>query len=126
MKKFEIRTDHFEFRMGFRRDRIPCMSADEILDTHLSCDERITSNSIDPTIEASFDTLEAARAEFDRNYAHYGFTSLDRVSTGYILSGSLAWIEENEYDETGDFDQGGTTYDVSAQPYEAEPEEEDD
>lgn len=122
MPKFEIRTDHFEFRMGSMRDRIPAMSAEEILATHLSCDDRITSNGIDPTIEASFDTLEEARAEFTRNYGRYGFTSLDRAGTGYLLSGSLAWIEENEYDDNGDFDQGGATYDVSAQPYEPEGE----
>lgn len=119
---FGIRTDHFELRMGSRRDRIPSMSAEEILDTHLSCDDRITSNSIDPTIEASFDTLEEARAEFALNYERYGCTDLRRASCGYILTGRLAWIEENQYDENGDFDQGGETYDLSAQPYEAEEE----
>jgi hypothetical protein len=38
----------------------------------------------------------------------------------------VAWIEENEYDDDGEFDQGGVTYDVSAEAYEAGEEEEEE
>ena len=126
MKKYEIRTDSFEFRLGNRRSEIPAMSAGQILDTYLSCDDQITSNSIDPAVEGSFYTLDAARDTFARHYADYGWSRLEHVGTGYILRGRLAWIEENEYDEEGDFVRGGETYDVSAQPYEAENGEDDE
>lgn len=123
MEKFEIMTDNFEFRFGRSLDSIPAMSAAEIFDTYLSCDTTITSNSLDPTRRASFDTLEEAQAEFSRNYANYGRTSPERGSLWWLLVGDLAWIERNEYDEDGEFDQGGETYALSAAAYEPDTEE---
>lgn len=125
MTKFEIKTDSFEFRFGRSRESVPAMSADEIFDTYLSCDDRITSNSLDPVLEASFDSLEEAKSEFAKNYANYGCTRLEHGSVLWLLCGELAWIESNEYDDDGEFDQGGETFAVSAEAYEPEEDEED-
>ena len=118
MKKFIIYSDHFEFRFG--KAPIPSMSAEEILDTHLSCDGRITSNSIDPTIEAVFYSLADAKEEFCRNYSEFGYTRKDSAYIGKLLTGRLAWIEEIETGEDGDIIQSYGTLDVSAEPYTAE------
>ena len=125
MNKFEIKTDSFEFRFGTSRDSIPAMSAAEIFETYQIGDTTITSNSLDPDRVASFDTLEEARAAFAKNFADYGRTRAERGRVFWLLRGELAWIEENEYTEDGDFDQGGVTYDVSAEAYEPEPEEDE-
>lgn len=125
MKKFEIRTDHFEFRLGTVKARIPAMSADEIFDTYMSGDTRITSNCLDPKLEASFDTLEAARDVLARDFKYFAQTRLVKGQTQWLLTGEMAWIEENEYTDDGDFDQGGDVYDVLAEAYEPEDREED-
>lgn len=116
MTKYEIRTDRFEFRFGTYKASIPAASAAEIWDwyTQLSVQE--------PEIRASFDTLEAAQAEFRAHWADFGTTHAEKGMTWWLLIGELAWIEHNEYDDNGEFDQGGDVFDVSAQGY--EPEEE--
>ena len=119
MTKYEIYTDTFEFRYGRSRDSIPAMAADEIVDTYLSCDDRITSNFLDPTMEASFDTEEEALAEWRRNYIDYGWTEAEKGSALWVLRGRLAYLAENEYDEDGDFIQGETMQYISAEPYQA-------
>lgn len=119
--RWEIKTDSFEFRFGIRPDSVPTMSADEVFDTYQSCDTRITSNSIDPTTVASFDTEEEAREEFSRNYANYGSTRAEKGMTIWLLHGELAWIEKAWYDEDGEFDQS-VILEYSAEGYDAEPE----
>lgn len=114
MTKFEIRTDAFEFRFGTSKDSIPSMTADEVFDEYLS------GNANDPVIEASFDTIEEADAEFQKHYSNYGSTSAVKGFSFWLLRGELAWIEENEYDEDGDFDQGGAVLAVSAFGYDKE------
>ena len=123
MTKFEIKTDSFEFRMGTRRSAIPSMSADEIMDTYFSCDDRITSNSLDPEQRESFCDENEAREFFKANYGNYGRTSLEHGNTQYLLRGEIAWIEENEYDEDGEFDQGGAVIEFSAEPYTVDDDE---
>ena len=119
MTKFEIRTDAFEFRMGTKQSRISSMSASEIMDTYFSGDTRITSNSNDPAARESFDNEDIARAFFRKHYASYGRTRLERGSTEWLLRGKIAWLEQNEYDEDGEFDQGGGVLEFSAEPYNA-------
>lgn len=112
--KYEIRTDRFEFRFGTYKDSIPAATADQIWDWY-------NQESVqDPEIRASFDTLEAAQEEFRKSWADYGTTRPQKGQTWWLLTGELAWIERNEYDEDGEFDQGGDVYDVSAQGYEKE------
>lgn len=115
--RFEIKTDSFEFRFGKSKDSIPAMTADEVFDTYQM------ESANDPTLEASFDTLEEAQAEFSKNYSGYGTTYAEKGFTFWLLRGKVAWIEENEYDEDGEFDQGGCTYDFSAEAYEVEEDE---
>lgn len=114
MTKFEIKTDHFELRFGTSRSSIPAISADEIFEAY----QDRTCNC--PTIEASFDTLAEARAEFEKAYATRGTTRAEKGNNWWLLVGNVFWIEENWYDEDGEFDQGGWTYDFSAEAYEAE------
>lgn len=122
MRKYEIYTDTFEFRFGKYKDSIPAMTGYEILQTYLSCDTRITSNFLDPHLAASFDTLEEARAEWEKNYKTYGSTSAEKGSVLWLLRGDLAYLEANDYTEDGDFDQGGELFEVSAEAYEKEEE----
>lgn len=117
MRKYAIYTDSFEFRFGKYKDSIPAMTGYEILQTYLSCDTRITSNSLDPHLGASFDTLEEARAEWEKNYKNYGYTSAQKGSILWLLCGDLAYLEANDYTEDGDFDQGGELYEFSAEAY---------
>lgn len=123
MIKYEIKTDSFEFRMGREKWRIPAMTGAEILDTYFSCDDRITSNSLDPEIRESFDSEEEARAFFAAHYAGHGRTSLQRGNTQYLLLGQLAWLEANEYDADGEFDQADGVLAFSAAPYTPEDDE---
>jgi len=112
MTKFEIQTDHFELRFGKSKDSIPEMSGAEVFNSY----QMGSANC--PTLEASFDTLEEAQAEFAKNYANYGITRAEKSNVFWLLRGDVAWIEENEYDEDGEFIQGGWTHNVSAEGYE--------
>ena len=125
MTKFEIKTDNFQFRMGTRKSSIPSMSADEIMQTYFSCDDRITSNSLDPVLRESFDNEAEAVDFFKVHYSGYGRTRLERYNNQYLLCGEIAWIEENEYDEDGEFDQGGSVIELSAESYKAEKDEDE-
>lgn len=114
--RFEIRTDSFEFRFGTSKNSVPAMTADEVFDAYQM------DSANDPTLESSFDTLEEAQAEFSKHFSTYGSTYAEKGFTFWLLRGRVAWIEENEYDEDGEFDQGGCTYDVSAEAYNVEEE----
>lgn len=117
MTRFEIKTDSFEFRMGNVFDSIPSMSKEEIFDTYQSCDTRITSNCVYPATEMVFDSLDDARKAFAEDYADYGYTRFEKAYVGWVLRGAIAWIEENEYDAEGDFDQSVAVYDISVEPF---------
>lgn len=114
MTKFEIMTDTFELRPV--RD----MSAGEVFDSYMN------SCLMAEKREASFDTIEEAQAEFAKNYSNYGRTHVESGSAGRFLWGRVAWIAENEYDEDGEFDQGGDVWAFSAQPYISEEEDEEE
>ena len=116
MKKYEIKTDSFQFRFGTSRSSIPAMDAGEVFDAYLQ------GSANEPDRETSFDTLAEAQEVFKRDYASYGSTYAEKSNVFWILRGDVAWIEENDYDENGEFDQGGTVADFSAEGY--EPEEE--
>ena len=121
MTKFEIMTDSFEFRFTPGRP-IPRMTEREILDTYFSLDPRITSNSIDPETVEAYDTEEDAREAFWTRWRDYGETRPARSAAGIpLLIGRLAFIQINDYDAEGEFDQGGDTLDLwSAEGYEPE------
>lgn len=116
MKKFEIFTDDFEFRFGSRLADIPAMTDREILDTYLSCDTRVTSNSLDPHLEGQYDSLEAALAAWEE-FAASGSTHAESGGAVWLLRGDLAYLQEAEYDEDGDFVQGGDILRHSCEAY---------
>lgn len=120
MTKYEILTDSFEFHFGTSATKIPSFTADEIFDTYMSCDTRITSNSLDPEHAASFDTAEEALAEFRAHYADYGTTRLEKGNVIYLLCGRLAWVEQNDYNDDGDLIDCYGVLALSAEPYEAQ------
>lgn len=98
MKKFTIYTDNFEFRFS---GRIPELDDNDIRDLYLS-------KSTDPHFEAQFDNEAEARAEFETNYSSYARIRRESAFTGApLLVGDLAYLEEAEYTEDGEFDQGG-------------------
>lgn len=114
MTKYEIKTDSFQLRFGTHKGSIPAMDAGEVFDAYLQ------RSANDPELQASFDSLEEARAAFAQNYASYGSTYAQKSSVFWILRGEVAWIEENEYDEAGEFYQGGSVVEFSAEGYEQE------
>lgn len=111
MTKYEIKTDRFEFRFGKSKDSVPAMSAGEIFDEYLNLDGNC------PELKASYDTLEDARAAFVKHYANYGTTYAQASNVFWLLLGDVAWIEENEYNEYGEFEQGSDIHDFSAEAY---------
>lgn len=116
MKVYEIRTDHFEFRFGTSKESIFDMTAQELFDTYLE------GPANDPTVVARFDSEAAAREAFHRDYANYGTTRAEKGNVFWLLVGDLAWIEENEIDEDGDYIYGGDVLWFSAEGYSKDPE----
>ena len=117
MTRYEIYTDNFELRFGRSQDSIPTMTAQEIFDQYL----RGSAN--DPTLRESFDDLETAKATFSQVYANGGTTHAEASVVFWLLTGNVAYLEENSYDDDGDFDQGGDIYVYSAEGY-AKPDDE--
>ena len=111
MTKYVIKTDSFEFRFGTYKNSIPYMNAEEVFNSYLreSCN--------DPVIRESFDTLDEAWEVFEKNYSFYGSTHAEKGNVFWLLRGDVAWLEEEEYDEDGEFDQSNGIYKFSAESY---------
>lgn len=114
MTKYEILTGSFELRFGTSRDTIPAMSAEEIFSDYQDLQAKC------PEIKASFETINEAREEFSAYYKNFGTNYAQAGGAFWLLMGEVAWIEENEYDEDGEFDQGGAVHDFSAAGFEPE------
>lgn len=118
-RRYEIWTDHFEFRFT-KASGVPSATADEIWAWYMeeSCNH--------PTLEASFDSIEDAKAAFAKEYADYGRTYRQSGFGGTpLLVGDVAYIEENIYDEDGEFVQSVSVWDYSTEPYESPDEQEE-
>lgn len=120
MIKYEIYTDSFEFRMGTSKERIPYMSADDIFDVYMSCDTRITSNSLDPFLRGVFDSEDAAQTAWEA-YKDWGRTCLEKGQAQWLLCGDIAWMESAEYNGD-DYDYGLDYLCIAAEPYAKEDE----
>ena len=116
MTKFEIRTDTHEFRLP-RKARTISLTGGELFDDYRQ------SSVQDSEIRESFDSLEEARAAFSAHWASYGSTTLRTGNGSRYLYCEFAWIEENRYDDDGEFDQGGDVYDISAAGWSNDNEE---
>ena len=116
MKKYEIYTDSFEFRFGKYKGSIPSMSMSDVW-MEYNCQSANT-----PVLVASFENLEEALDFFRENYAGYGRTWAEKGNVWWLLRGEVAWLDANEYDEDGYFDQGGDLYEYSTESYTKEEE----
>lgn len=114
MTKYEIYTDSFELGFGKAKSSIPNATADDIWAWYMeeSCQY--------PEMVGAFDSLENAKAEFNKNYANYGETHAEKGNIWWHLRGQVAWIEETIYNNDGDFESDGGTLDFSAEPYNVE------
>ena len=101
MKKFDVYEENFEFRADLRSTGA---SAEQIWEWYQDADNR------DPQLKGSFDSLEEARAEL-RHVQPY--SSHQRGFVFWLVTGRLGWIEENEYDDDGEFDQMNCIWDIS-------------
>lgn len=116
MTKYEVFTDTFEFRFGTYKGSIPSMTGSDVW-----MEYNYRANN-DPFLAGSFDTLEEALAFFRHYYADYGETHAEKGNVFWLLRGRVAWIDRNEYDEDGNFVDGGDLYERSAEPYVKEEE----
>lgn len=107
MTRYEIYTDRFEFSSA---NSWASMTPDDIMDLYClspTC----------PHLEAGFDSLAEAKAAFDSGYRDYPSTRQNKGWAGtWLLNGTIAYLEENEYDEDGDLDQG-SILEWAVEPY---------
>ena len=114
MTKYEIYTDMFEFLFGKYKDSIPEMSADEVLQMYFE------ENANYPSLVKSFDNADEAIEHFRKNFSNWGDTWAQKGNVFWLLRGHVAYIEENQYDEDGEFDCGGSVWLASVAGYEKE------
>lgn len=110
MTKYDIMTDNFELRLG-RTNEARALTADEVFSEYQAEDANA------PMLIESYDNYDDALAAFNKTYANYGSTRAVRGVTGWLLLGQVAFLIENEYDEDGEFDQGGDVWAYSAEAY---------
>lgn len=108
MIKFDVYEENFEFRADLRRTGA---TAEQIWNWYQDADNR------DPQRKGSFDSLEEARAELQHIHP---YSSHQRGFALQLVVGRLGWIEENEYDEDGEFDQSIAIWDVEVADLEKE------
>lgn len=111
MRKYEIKRDTFEFRFGTYKDSIPSMTSKEVFDYYLS------GEANDAEIIGRYDTESDALDAFSDDY---GTTWAEKGNTFWLLRGSVEFVEINEYDEDGEFDNGGDIVAYSAEGYDGE------
>lgn len=110
MTKFETKKSSFEFRFS-RRNPPPAMSEKEIADMFFS-------SCYDAETVAEFDSKEEAVKAFEEN-KHLSSTYLSEGwANALLVCGTIVWMEENTYDEDGEFDQGGDVWCIAAEAYE--------
>lgn len=112
MKKYEIFTDRFELRLGRCSDSRSLTAGDVFGEYRME-----DANA--PTRVARFASEAEALAAFDAEYKTYGRTHACRGVASWLLTGDVAYLEVNEYDDDDEFDQGGDVIAFSAEAYEA-------
>lgn len=123
MTKYEIYTAAFELDIYSGREHyLPSMTAEEIFD---EARKNIGANG-GAFLEASFGAEAEAMAEIDRHSDYYSGRTFHHKggpdNAWTIITGSVAWVEEVEYDDDGEYDQG-LVVSYYAAPY-SSPEEE--
>lgn len=110
--KYEIWTDRFEIRIG-RTEDARTMTEREVFDEYLAEDAN------NPHLAGTFDTQEEAEEHFKRYFANYGTSRAVRGTAGWLLVGQVAYLQADEYDEDGEYIQGGDILMTSSEAYEA-------
>lgn len=121
MTKFEIKKSSFEFRFS-RRNPPPALSSKEIADMFFG------SYDYDPETIASFDSKEEAVKAFEGEKVSASTYLSEGWANSLLICGTIVWMEENTYDEDGEFDQGGDVWCIATEAYEPydRPEDSDD
>lgn len=108
MFRYELKHDRFELRIGKSENSIPTTTPDEVFDAYLAgtanCPETLNSFATD------YEALQALSTCSPTTSARPG------VASG-LLVGDLYYVELNEYDENGEFDQGGDILRFAAEGY---------
>lgn len=111
MKKYEIIKDRFEFRLS-RPAHSNTRTAADIFDEYL-----VGSDDNGREVLGVYDTADAALEDFRQHYGRMAYTSASDGWACRLLVGEIVFVEINEYDENGEFDQGGDVMDYAAQPW---------
>ena len=112
MTKYELKSAHVEINLH----RKTSLTAEEIFGYHF--------NQFDQSgrLLGSFGTLEEAKAAFEKEKEHCITRSLGHK----LVSADVLMIEENEYDEDGEWVSGGDCWTLFAEPYGADDDEEEE
>lgn len=112
MIKYEIWTDSFEIRIG-RAENARSLTEREVFDEYLE------ESANAPRLEKSFSSPEEAEAYFKAHFAKYGTSRSMRGTAGWLLIGQVAYLQADEYDEDGEYIQGGDILMTSSEAYRA-------
>lgn len=115
MIKYELYTDTFEFRTRKGQE----WQSDDIFDAY------ITQGDLYPTRVAQADNLEDIAALFEDEKLKCT-TYEQAYTTGWLIRGVLCYIEIAEYDEDGEYIQGGDIVKFCVVPFRKEEEAEED
>ena len=105
--KYEVYTDRFEFRFGTYKDSIPDLDENDICDLYWSRDN-------DAKLFGSFDTKEEALEELSKFDPD---TYPQKGNCFWLLLGSVAWANEAEYTDDGEFDMAWPIGEFRCAPY---------
>lgn len=123
MTRYDIVTDHFEISLNDRRTAAyhahirHGLTADEILTLCTQADNG-------QHVIESYSELDAARFALERTWKPKASTRLQRSFAGIpLLVGDYYAIEENDYDDDGEWVGGGDIWDYAMEPYVLDDEE---
>lgn len=101
MKKYEIYSDSFETRLSGRSEEAGVtLTEKDIYDLYGM------ETFHDSSLLESYDSKEAALADFHAHYRKYATTTLESGASYNFLAATVVYVEENEYDEDGEYDSG--------------------
>lgn len=107
MTKYDLYTERFEFRT----ERGLEWTTQDIIDAYDREGNRF------PTLIAQADTLEEIIPLFEKESRGARTDEVQGYCNRVFLTGEMYWVEENEYDDDGEFDQGGGWIKYRVIPY---------
>lgn len=112
MTKYEVKEGRFEIKAK----GISELTADEVFQTY----EQQRDNN--PMLIGSYDSIEKAGETF-KEETFRAITMAEQGFTFPLIVGTVVWLEQNEYDEDGEFLYGGDVIEFFAEPYNIESED---